>query len=51
MQDFFKKHGVGVMTKTELFKFIVNAFIADDVVDSYLEKVSVIVYLHSLNNF
>ncbi|RHN44359.1 putative non-specific serine/threonine protein kinase [Medicago truncatula] len=40
VSDFFKKHGVGVMTKTELFKFIVNAFIADDdVVDSYLEKV------------
>ncbi|AES77582.2 Serine/Threonine-kinase RIO1-like protein [Medicago truncatula] len=39
VSDFFKKHGVGVMTKTELFKFIVNAFIADDdVVDSYLEK-------------
>jgi len=42
LQDFFKKHGVGVMTKVELFKFIVNASIADDAVDSYLEEVFVI---------
>ncbi|PNY15166.1 serine/threonine-protein kinase RIO1-like protein [Trifolium pratense] len=37
--DFFKKNGVGVMTLRELFDFIVDASIADDDVDSYLEKV------------
>jgi len=42
LQDFFKKHGVGVMTIRELFEFIVDASISDDAVDSYLEKVFVI---------
>jgi hypothetical protein len=42
LQDFFKKNGVGVMTLRELFDFIVDASIADDDVDSYLEKVFVI---------
>ncbi|XP_004507611.1 uncharacterized protein [Cicer arietinum] len=36
---FFKRHGVGVMSIKELRGFIVNASIADDAVDSYLEKV------------
>lgn len=40
MQDFFKKHGVAVMTTRELFDFIVDPSITDDSVDSYLEKVS-----------
>lgn len=39
MQDFFKKHGVAVMTIRELFDFIVDPTIDDDSVDSYLEKV------------
>lgn len=39
MQDFFKKHGVAVMTIRELFDFIVDPCIADDDVDSYLEEV------------
>ena len=39
MQDFFKKHGVAVMTIRELFDFIVDPCIADDDIDSYLEKV------------
>ncbi|GAU28179.1 hypothetical protein TSUD_313380 [Trifolium subterraneum] len=39
VSDFFKKNGVGVMTLRELFDFIVDASIADDAVDSYLEKV------------
>ncbi|CAL0332776.1 unnamed protein product [Lupinus luteus] len=34
-------NGVVVMTITELFDFIINASIADDVVDSYLEEVFV----------
>lgn len=42
LQDFFKKHGVGVMTIRELFEFIVDASISDDAVDGYLEKVFVI---------
>lgn len=39
MQDFFKKHGVAVMTIRELFDFIVDPCIADDAIDSYLEEV------------
>lgn len=39
MQDFFKKHGVSVMSVKELFDFIIDSAIADDVVDDYLEKV------------
>lgn len=39
VSDFFKKHGVGVMTIRELFEFIVDASISDDAVDGYLEKV------------
>jgi len=42
LQDFFKKHGVGVMTIVELFVFIFDALIADDAVDSYLEEVFVV---------
>ncbi|XP_027353503.1 serine/threonine-protein kinase rio1-like isoform X2 [Abrus precatorius] len=38
VSDFFKKHGVAVMTIRELFDFIVDASIADDAVDSYLEE-------------
>ncbi|KAL2330331.1 hypothetical protein Fmac_017912 [Flemingia macrophylla] len=38
ISDFFKKHGVAVMTIRELFDFIVDASIADDAVDSYLEE-------------
>ncbi|RDX99797.1 Pentatricopeptide repeat-containing protein, mitochondrial, partial [Mucuna pruriens] len=36
--DFFKKHGVAVMTIRELFDFIVDPSITDDAVDSYLEE-------------
>ncbi|XP_060207092.1 uncharacterized protein LOC132634928 [Lycium barbarum] len=39
VSDFFKKHGVAVMTIRELFDFIVDPSINDDSVDSYLEKV------------
>ncbi|CAN4112394.1 unnamed protein product [Withania somnifera] len=39
VSDFFKKHGVAVMTIRELFDFIVDSSINDDSVDSYLEKV------------
>lgn len=38
-QDFFKKHGVAVMTIRELFDFIVDPTISDETVDSYLEEV------------
>ncbi|CAJ1817659.1 unnamed protein product [Sphenostylis stenocarpa] len=38
VSDFFKKRGVAVMTIRELFDFIVDASIADDAVDSYLEE-------------
>ncbi|KAK7295046.1 hypothetical protein RJT34_17949 [Clitoria ternatea] len=38
ISDFFKKHGVAVMTIRELFDFIVDASIVDDAVDSYLEE-------------
>lgn len=39
IQDFFRKHGVAVMTIRELFDFIVDPAIDDDSVDSYLEEV------------
>lgn len=39
VSDFFKKHGVAVMTIRELFDFIVDPSIADDSVDTYLEEV------------
>ncbi|XWS51412.1 hypothetical protein CRYUN_Cryun12cG0174000 [Craigia yunnanensis] len=39
VSDFFKKHGVAVMTIRELFDFIVDSTITDDSVDSYLEEV------------
>ncbi|CAA0840800.1 Serine/threonine-protein kinase Rio1 [Striga hermonthica] len=39
ISDFFKKHGVAVMTIRELFDFIVDPTIQDDLVDSYLEEV------------
>lgn len=39
MQDFFRKHGVAVMTIRELFDFIVDPCIADEDVDGYLEEV------------
>lgn len=39
LQDFFKKHGIAVMTIRELFDFIVDPTIDDDSVDSYLEEV------------
>ncbi|KAI3460538.1 hypothetical protein Pfo_017201 [Paulownia fortunei] len=38
VSDFFKKHGVAVMTIRELFDFIVDPTIDDDSVDSYLEE-------------
>ncbi|XP_072991108.1 uncharacterized protein [Typha latifolia] len=37
--DFFKKHGVAVMTVKELFDFVIDLSIADEDVDGYLEKV------------
>ncbi|GMH31491.1 hypothetical protein Nepgr_033334 [Nepenthes gracilis] len=39
VSDFFKRHGVAVMTIRELFDFIVDPSIADEAVDSYLEEV------------
>ncbi|KAM1185969.1 hypothetical protein ACFXTH_015170 [Malus domestica] len=39
VSDFFKKHGVAVMTIRELFDFIVDPTIADDAVESYLDMV------------
>uniref|UniRef100_A0A5B7BJ02 Serine/threonine-protein kinase RIO1 n=1 Tax=Davidia involucrata TaxID=16924 RepID=A0A5B7BJ02_DAVIN len=39
VSDFFKKHGVAVMTIRELFDFIVDPSIADESVDRYLEEV------------
>ncbi|CAH9143820.1 unnamed protein product [Cuscuta epithymum] len=39
VSDFFRKHGVGVMTIRELFDFIVDPTIDDDNVDAYLEEV------------
>ena len=44
MQDFFKKHGVAVMTIRELFDFIVDPTIADESIDDYLEQVCFVVY-------
>ncbi|KAI4355031.1 hypothetical protein L6164_003849 [Bauhinia variegata] len=38
VSDFFKRHGIAVMTIRELFDFIVDPTIADDAVDSYLEE-------------
>ncbi|XP_071685790.1 uncharacterized protein [Rutidosis leptorrhynchoides] len=38
VSDFFKKHGVAVMTIRELFDFIVDPSINEDSVDSYLEE-------------
>jgi hypothetical protein len=52
LQDFFKRHGVGVMTVIELFVFIFDASIVDSAVANYLEDVFVISHcLHSPNNF
>lgn len=39
MQDFYRKHGVAVMTIRELFDFIVDPTISDETVDSYLDEV------------
>ncbi|KAA8542119.1 hypothetical protein F0562_023271 [Nyssa sinensis] len=39
VSDFFKKHGVAVMTIRELFDFIVDPSITEESVDSYLEEV------------
>ncbi|XP_043724247.1 serine/threonine-protein kinase RIO1-like [Telopea speciosissima] len=39
VSDFFRKHGVAVMTVRELFDFIVDPSIADESVDNYLEEV------------
>ncbi|CAA3016252.1 serine threonine- kinase RIO1-like [Olea europaea subsp. europaea] len=39
VSDFFKKHGIAVMTIRELFDFIVDPNIDDDSVDNYLEEV------------
>ncbi|XP_057487261.1 uncharacterized protein LOC130773318 [Actinidia eriantha] len=39
VSDFFKKHGVAVMTIRELFDFIVDPSITDESMDSYLEEV------------
>ncbi|KAM5583769.1 hypothetical protein ABKV19_003579 [Rosa sericea] len=39
VSDFFKKHGVAVMTTRELFDFIVDPCISDEMVDSYLNMV------------
>lgn len=52
IQDFFKKHGVAVMTIRELFDFIVDPSIDDDRVGSYLEEVKEItddlIFHHSI---
>ncbi|PKI72988.1 hypothetical protein CRG98_006688 [Punica granatum] len=39
VSDFFRKHGVAVMTIRELFDFIVDPSITDDSIDAYLEEV------------
>ncbi|WCJ36258.1 Serine/threonine-protein kinase Rio1 [Euphorbia peplus] len=39
VSDYFKRHGVAVMTIRELFDFIVDPTITDDSVDSYLEEI------------
>lgn len=36
--DFFRKHGVAVMTVKELFDFVIDPTIADEDVDDFLEK-------------
>ncbi|KAJ1695116.1 hypothetical protein LUZ63_011814 [Rhynchospora breviuscula] len=36
--DFFKKHGVAVMSVTELFYFVIDPAISDESVNEYLEK-------------
>ncbi|KAJ4758462.1 Serine/threonine-protein kinase RIO1 [Rhynchospora pubera] len=36
--DFFKKHGVAVMSVEELFDFVIDSSISDESVDGYLEK-------------
>ncbi|XP_022994310.1 serine/threonine-protein kinase RIO1-like isoform X1 [Cucurbita maxima] len=38
VSDFFKKHGVAVMTIRELFDFIVDPCLTDETIDSYLEE-------------
>jgi hypothetical protein len=45
LQDFFKRHGVGVMTIIELFVFIFDASIVDSAVANYLEEVFFILSL------
>ncbi|KAK1294542.1 hypothetical protein QJS10_CPA16g00969 [Acorus calamus] len=37
VSDFFKRHGVAVMTANELFTFVVDTSITDDSIDDYLE--------------
>ncbi|WOL03726.1 hypothetical protein Cni_G12446 [Canna indica] len=37
--NFFRKNGVAVMTVKELFDFVIDASIADEDVDDYLEKI------------
>ncbi|XP_042438485.1 serine/threonine-protein kinase RIO1-like [Zingiber officinale] len=39
VSDFFRKHGIAVMTVMELFDFVVDASLADEDVDDYLEKI------------
>ncbi|XP_010249001.1 PREDICTED: serine/threonine-protein kinase RIO1-like isoform X2 [Nelumbo nucifera] len=39
ISDFFRKHGVAVMTVRELFDFIVDPSIADESMDNYLEEI------------
>ncbi|PIA40202.1 hypothetical protein AQUCO_02500122v1 [Aquilegia coerulea] len=39
VSDFFRKHGVAVMTVRELFDFIVDPSISDEHVDGYLEEI------------
>ncbi|KAL6900729.1 hypothetical protein ACP4OV_005405 [Aristida adscensionis] len=39
VSDFFKKRGVAVMAVTDLFNFVIDQNIADEDVDSYLDKV------------
>ncbi|XP_059657399.1 uncharacterized protein LOC132303962 isoform X2 [Cornus florida] len=39
VSDFFKRHGVAVMTIRELFDFIVDPSITDESIDNYLEEV------------
>ncbi|WOL03727.1 serine/threonine-protein kinase RIO1-like [Canna indica] len=39
VSDFFRKNGVAVMTVKELFDFVIDASIADEDVDNYLEKI------------